>query len=70
MLDLVGDALRGCNYEFARIDGRLSLPYRSAALQRFNENDNCTVMLASTHSAAEGFVLISEIQSGHRAGLT
>ncbi|KAL4809143.1 SNF2 family N-terminal domain-containing protein [Aspergillus unguis] len=54
MLDLVGDALRGCNYEFARIDGGLSLPCRSDALQRFNENDNCTVMLASTRSAAEG----------------
>ncbi|OJI99277.1 hypothetical protein ASPVEDRAFT_508057 [Aspergillus versicolor CBS 583.65] len=54
MLDLVGDALRGCNYEFARIDGGSSLSYRSDALQRFNENGNCTVMLASTRSAAEG----------------
>ena len=69
MLDLVGDALRGCNYKFARIDGGSSLLYRSDALQSFNENDNCTVMLASTRSAAEGFVLLSDAQSGHRAWL-
>lgn len=56
MLDRVGDALRAFNYEFARIDGGSSLEYRSAALQSFNQNDDCTVMLASIRSAAEGFV--------------
>jgi SNF2 family DNA or RNA helicase len=54
MLDLVDQALRQHNYKYARIDGHSSLADRRSAMQRLNEDNNCTVMLASIGSAGEG----------------
>ncbi|KAG2026680.1 hypothetical protein GB937_001466 [Aspergillus fischeri] len=54
MLDLVAQALRQHNYKYARIDGHSSLADRRSAIQHLNEDNNCTVMLASIGSAGEG----------------
>ncbi|KAI0442355.1 SNF2 family N-terminal domain-containing protein [Xylaria telfairii] len=54
MLDLVAQALRREHIVFQRIDGKTSLKGRQAAMQEFNDNLNCTVLLASTGSSAEG----------------
>ncbi|KAH1283910.1 hypothetical protein KXW05_000765, partial [Aspergillus fumigatus] len=54
MLDLVAQALRKHSYKYARIDGHSSLADRRSAIQHFNGDNNCTVMLASIGSAGEG----------------
>ncbi|KAL2818730.1 SNF2 family N-terminal domain-containing protein [Aspergillus cavernicola] len=54
MLDLVAQVLCYNKYEYARIDGQSTLSARQSAMERFNNDDRCTVMLASIGSAAEG----------------
>ncbi|KAI1383675.1 SNF2 family N-terminal domain-containing protein [Hypoxylon trugodes] len=54
MLDLVEQALQQQQIGFERIDGSTSLEGRRKALGEFNNNVNCTVMLATIGSAAEG----------------
>lgn len=43
---------------FQRIDGKATLESRSHALQQFNEIHECTVMLASIGSCAEGYLTL------------
>jgi SNF2 family DNA or RNA helicase len=54
MLDLIANALTQHGFLFQRIDGQSSLQQRNIAIQEFNEDQNCTVMLASIGSAGEG----------------
>ncbi|RLM01368.1 hypothetical protein CFD26_109040 [Aspergillus turcosus] len=54
MLDLVAQYLRQNDYKYARIDGHSNLADRRSAIQQLNEDNNCTVMLASIGSAGEG----------------
>ncbi|KAL4877425.1 SNF2 family N-terminal domain-containing protein [Aspergillus karnatakaensis] len=54
MLDLVAEALQRSGYQYTRIDGQSSLQNRYSEIQRFDQHDCCTVMLASIGSAAEG----------------
>ena len=54
MLDLVEPALRKHGFTFQRIDGQASLEARQEALRQFNEDPECTVMLASIGSCGEG----------------
>lgn len=54
MLDLISRALTQHGFQFQRIDGQCTLKQRNSALQRFNEDTTCTVMLASIGSAGEG----------------
>lgn len=55
MLDLIEQALHGAQIEFQRIDGQTSLEGRRNAMLDFNERSNCTVMLATIGSVAEGY---------------
>jgi len=63
MLDLIARALcpqlstRGLSY--VRIDGSSSLQQRQVALDEFNSNSTCVVMLASIGAVAEGCVVSS-----------
>lgn len=54
MLDLVQWAFHQEQIDFQRIDGHTSLEGRRRALQEFNSNPDCTVMLATIGSSAEG----------------
>ncbi|KAI0875755.1 P-loop containing nucleoside triphosphate hydrolase protein [Hypoxylon argillaceum] len=54
MLDLVGKALQKENVIFQRINGQKTLEERQAAMQEFNDNPDCTVLLASIGSSTEG----------------
>lgn len=54
MLDLIQQALQNHGFRFQRIDGRTSLENRTKALQIFNDDPSCTVMLASIGSTGEG----------------
>jgi SNF2 family DNA or RNA helicase len=54
MLDLVQKALSEFSFGICRIDGSTSLEERSLALDRFNEDPQCSVMLATIGSAGEG----------------
>ena len=54
MLDLIQHALQNHNFRFQRIDGRTSLEKRTQALQEFNDDPSCTIMLASIGSTGEG----------------
>ncbi|KAK5633502.1 hypothetical protein RRF57_009216 [Xylaria bambusicola] len=54
MLDLVSTALQKEDIVFQRIDGQQTLERRQAAIQDFNDNPDCTVLLASIGSSAEG----------------
>ncbi|KAF2792116.1 hypothetical protein K505DRAFT_408838 [Melanomma pulvis-pyrius CBS 109.77] len=54
MLDLIQQALPSRGFTSQRIDGSTSLEGRTKALCIFNEDPNCTVMLASIGSAGEG----------------
>jgi SWI/SNF-related matrix-associated actin-dependent regulator of chromatin subfamily A3 len=56
MLDLIDTALREHGFIFQRIDGQKSLDQRVAALDVFNNDPACTIMLASIGSVAEGYV--------------
>lgn len=55
MLDLIEQALDKAQFGFRRIDGHTSLEGRRKSVQEFNDNPDCTVMLASIGSAAEGY---------------
>ncbi|KAF7527351.1 hypothetical protein G7054_g10485 [Neopestalotiopsis clavispora] len=59
MLDLVQHALQQEGLEFQRIDGKTSLQGRRDAMREFSDNPDCTAMLASIGSAAEGLNLIA-----------
>ena len=54
MLDLTQNALAAHGFSYCRIDGSTSLEDRRRALNLFNTNPNCTVMLATIGSAGEG----------------
>ena len=56
MLDMIETALRTNGFLFQRIDGQKSLEQRIRALDAFNNDPTCTVMLASIGSVAEGYV--------------
>ncbi len=58
MLDLIAAALRDKGVDFCRIDGRSTLSQRAKALDRFGNDPACTVVLASTGAAGEGWVLV------------
>jgi hypothetical protein len=55
MLDMIETALRTNGFLFQRIDGQKSLEQRTRALDAFNNDPTCTVMLASIGSVAEGY---------------
>lgn len=55
MLDMIETALRMNGFLFQRIDGQKSLNQRARALDTFNNDSTCTVMLASIGSVAEGY---------------
>jgi len=55
MLDMIETALRTNGFSFQRIDGQKSLEQRTRALDAFNNDPTCTVMLASIGSVAEGY---------------
>ena len=55
MLDLIETALQMNGFVFQRIDGQKSLEHRTRALNTFNSDPTCTVMLASIGSVAEGY---------------
>ena len=54
MLDVVAKTLTQRGFQFQRIDGQSSLQQRYRAIQQYNEDPACTVMLASIGSAGEG----------------
>ncbi|KAK8037812.1 helicase-like transcription factor [Apiospora marii] len=54
MLDLTQKALQSRGFSCQRIDGQTSLQGRSNAMKAFDEDDECTVMLATIGSAGEG----------------
>ncbi|KAI0399412.1 SNF2 family N-terminal domain-containing protein [Xylaria palmicola] len=54
MLDLVAQALHNEGITFQRMDGQTTLERRRIAMQEFNNDPNCTVLLASIGSSAEG----------------
>ncbi|KAI0550442.1 SNF2 family N-terminal domain-containing protein [Xylaria curta] len=54
MLDLVAQALQREQIGFQRINGQTTLDGRRKAMQEFNNNPNCIVLLASIGSSAEG----------------
>lgn len=56
MLDLVAQALQREPIGFQRINGKTSLEGRRKAMQEFNDNPHCIVLLASIGSSAEGYV--------------
>lgn len=58
MLDLIEQALDREGICFQRIDGQTSLEGRRKAVLEFNGLPDCTVMLASIGSAAEGYGLL------------
>lgn len=57
MLDLIQTALTQEGLTFQRIDGQKSLEERERALEAFDKDPVCTVMLASIGSVAEGYGL-------------
>ncbi|CAI6094506.1 unnamed protein product [Clonostachys chloroleuca] len=57
MLDLAQHVLSTANFKFQRIDGRKTLQARQKAIHEFNEDPECTVLLASIGSAGEGIDL-------------
>jgi SWI/SNF-related matrix-associated actin-dependent regulator of chromatin subfamily A3 len=54
MLDLIETGLRLNGFSFRRVDGQTSLEGRMAALDTFQNDPACTVLLASIGSIAEG----------------
>src|SRR5205814_405440 len=54
MLDLIQRALELHGFNCCRIDGSTSLEERRDAIHRFNEDHNCTIMLAINGSSGEG----------------
>lgn len=56
MLDLVEEPLVRNGFHFSRMDGQKTLSERKLALQVFQDEAQCTVMLATIGSAGEGLV--------------
>lgn len=56
MLDLIELALQANGFVYRRIDGQTALSRRISALETFNTDPNCTVMLATIGSMGEGYV--------------
>ena len=58
MLDQVSLALipllASFNVNFVRIDGSCSLQQRSSALDKFNSDSGCVIMLATVGAVGEG----------------
>ncbi|KAI0383446.1 SNF2 family N-terminal domain-containing protein [Hypomontagnella monticulosa] len=61
MIDLVQQAFYREQINFQRIDGQTSLDGRRKALQEFNGNPDCIVMLATIGSSAEGLTVASTV---------
>ncbi|VUC36396.1 unnamed protein product [Clonostachys rosea] len=57
MLDLAQRVLNMANFKIQRMDGRKTLQARQKAIHEFNEDPECTVLLASIGSAGEGIDL-------------
>ncbi|QKX58663.1 uncharacterized protein TRUGW13939_05790 [Talaromyces rugulosus] len=57
MLDLIGNALDERQLPFQRIDGQRSLSQRKEALEKFGNDPQCNIMLASIGAAGEGIDL-------------
>lgn len=57
MLDLIQPALESNGFNICRIDGSATLMERRTAISLFNDDPQCTVMLASIGSAGEGIDL-------------
>lgn len=55
MLDLIEMALRTHDFVIQRTNGQKPLEHRTGALNIFNNDPACTVMLASIGSIAEGY---------------
>lgn len=55
MLDLIAAALRSKGISFCRIDGQASMKQRKKALETFENDPDCNLMLASISAAGEGF---------------
>lgn len=58
MLDLIEEAIRAENMSWQRIDGQTNLEGRRMAVAEFSGRSDCTVMLASIGSAAEGYAYL------------
>ena len=60
MLDMISSALgpyiSTLNLSMVRIDGSLTLQQRRDALDRFNSDKSCVVMLATIGAVGEGYV--------------
>jgi len=54
MLDLVQIAFETGGLSFTRIDGQTTLPKRMQALETFNNDPDCQIILASIGSIGEG----------------
>lgn len=54
MVDLIEIALKHNGLRFSRIDGQTSLADRKRALDTFNNDKACRIMLATIGSAGQG----------------
>jgi SNF2 family DNA or RNA helicase len=54
MLDVLEIELSTGGFEFTRIDGTKSEPKRREALDRFQTDDSCSILLASLGSVGVG----------------
>lgn len=63
MLDMISSALdpykSSRNLSTVRIDGRCTLQQRHDALDLFNDDPNCVILLATIGAMGEGYVLLS-----------
>jgi SNF2 family DNA or RNA helicase len=61
MLDVISSALGSyiftLNFSMVRIDGSFTLQQRRDALDRFNSEESCVIMITSIGATGEGFVL-------------
>lgn len=55
MLNLIAVALKAKRLTYHRIDGSSSLPQRKNAIEAFNSDPACNIMLASIGAAGEGY---------------
>lgn len=62
MLDMISSALDSYvsshNLSSVRIDGRCTLQQRHDALDRFNDDPNCIIILATIGAMGEGYVML------------
>lgn len=67
MLDMISSALgpyiSPINLSMVRIDGSLTLQQRRDALDRFNSDKSCVIMLATIGAVGEGYVYFSHSNS-------